>query len=327
MFKKLLILLSFAAAAASAKPVLTVYTYSSFNTQWGAGPGLKAAFEKVCDCEVKYVALDHGVMILNRLRQEGEQNGADVIIGIDNTLMQTALDTGLFAPSGVDTSKLKLPDGWTDPVFVPFDYGWFSFVYDKTRLKNPPRSLHELVESQEPWTVIYSDPRVSTPGQGFMLWMQKVFGDDAPAAWEKLAKKTVTVTKGSSEAYSLFSKGESDMALYYSTSPAYQLMKENEDIYAAALFDEGHYLQVEVAARTRTSKQPELAQKFLEFLITPAFQENIATTNWVYPAGDVTLPEAFAKLPRPAKTLQFTPDEVQKNRPQWIEQWQKAVSQ
>ena len=56
MFKKLLILLSFAAAAASAKPVLTVYTYSSFNTQWGAGPGLKAAFEKVCDCEVKYVA-------------------------------------------------------------------------------------------------------------------------------------------------------------------------------------------------------------------------------------------------------------------------------
>ena len=225
MFKKLLILLSFAAAAASAKPVLTVYTYSSFNTQWGAGPGLKAAFEKVCDCEVKYVALDHGVMILNRLRQEGEQNGADVIIGIDNTLMQTALDTGLFAPSGVDTSKLKLPDGWTDPVFVPYDYGWFSFVYDKTRLKNPPRSLHELVESQEPWTVIYSDPRVSTPGQGFMLWMQKVFGDDAPAAWEKLAKKTVTVTKGSSEAYSLFSKGESDMALYYSTSPAYQLMK------------------------------------------------------------------------------------------------------
>ena len=154
-----------------------------------------------------------------------------------------------------------------------------------------------------------------------------MFGDDAPAAWEKLAKKTVTVTKGSSEAYSLFSKGESDMALYYSTSPAYQLMKENKDIYAAALFDEGHYLQVEVAARTRTSKQPELAQKFLEFLITPAFQENIATTNWMYPAGDVTLPEAFAKLPRPQKSLQFTPDEVQKNRPQWIEQWQKAVSQ
>ena len=327
MYKKSLLFLSLFAAAASAKPVLNVYTYSSFNTEWGAGPGLKAAFEEVCDCEVKYAALDHGVMILNRLRMEGEQNGADVVLGLDNTLMQAALDTGLLAPSGVDGSKLKVPDGWNDPVFVPYDYGWFSFVYDKNRLKNPPHSLRELVESEQPWTVIYSDPRVSTPGQGFMLWMHKVFGDDTPAAWEKLAKKTVTVTKGSSEAYSLFGKGESDMALYYTTSPAYQIIKENKDDYAAAIFDEGHYLQVEVAARTRTSKQPELAQKFLEFLISPAFQEKIATTNWVYPVGEVTLPEAFAKLPRPQKTLQFTPEEVEKNRPQWLEQWQQAVSQ
>lgn len=326
MFKKSLIFLSLIAAAASAKPVLTVYTYGGFNTEWGAGPGLKAEFEKVCDCEVKYAALDHGVMILNRLRMEGEQNSADVVLGIDNTLMQAALDTGLLAPSGVDTGKLKLPVAWDNKVFVPYDYGWFGFVYDKTRLKNPPHSLHELVESNEPWTVIYSDPRVSTPGQGFMLWMQKVFGDGAPAAWEKLAKKTVTVAKGSGEAYGLFRKGESDMALYYTTSPAYQIMKENNDNYAAALFDEGHYLQVEVAARTRTSKNPELAQKFLEFLISPAFQDKLATTNWVYPAADVTLPEAFAKLPRPEKTLQFTPDEVEKNRPQWIEQWQQAVS-
>ena len=67
-----------------------------------------------------------------------------------------------------------------------------------------------------------------------MLWMQKVFGDGAPAAWEKLAKKTVTVAKGSGEAYGLFRKGESDMALYYTTSPAYQIMKENNDNYAAA---------------------------------------------------------------------------------------------
>ena len=121
MFRKSLIFLSLIAAAASAKPVLTVYTYGGFNTEWGAGPGLKAEFEKVCDCEVKYAALDHGVMILNRLRMEGEQNSADVVLGIDNTLMQAALDTGLLAPSGVDTSKLKLPVAWDNKVFVPYD--------------------------------------------------------------------------------------------------------------------------------------------------------------------------------------------------------------
>lgn len=41
-----------------------------------------------------------------------------------------------------------------------------------------------------------------------MLWMQKVYGDQAPQAWQQLAQKTVTVTKGWSEAYGLFLKGK-----------------------------------------------------------------------------------------------------------------------
>lgn len=88
----------------------------------------------------------------------------------------------------------------------------------------------------------------------------KVYGDNAPQAWQKLAKKTVTVTKGWSEAYGLFLKGESDLVLSYTTSPAYHILEEKKDNYAAANFSEGHYLQVEVAARTAASKQPELAQ-------------------------------------------------------------------
>ncbi len=78
----------------------------------------------------------------------------------------------------------------------------------------------------------------------------------------KLAAKTVTVTKGWSEAYGLFLKGESDLVLSYTTSPAYHIIEEKKDNYAAANFSEGHYLQVEVAARTVASKQPELAEKF-----------------------------------------------------------------
>lgn len=90
--------------------------------------------------------------------------------------------------------------------------------------------------------------------------MQKVYGDQAPEAWQKLAAKTVTVTKGWSEAYGLFLKGESDLVLSYTTSPAYHMIEEKKDNYAAASFAEGHYLQVEVAARTAASKQPELAE-------------------------------------------------------------------
>ena len=88
------------------------------------------------------------------------------------------------------------------------------------------------------------------------LFMQKVYADQAPEAWQKLAAKTVTVTKGGSEAYGLFLKGESDLVVSYTTSPAYHMIEEKKDNYAAASFAEGHYLQVEVAARTAASKQP-----------------------------------------------------------------------
>ncbi|WP_276642520.1 thiamine ABC transporter substrate binding subunit [Siccibacter turicensis] len=326
MLKKLIPLLALLAAPVFAKPVLTVYTYDSFAADWGPGPAVKKAFEADCGCELKLVALEDGVSLLNRLRMEGKNSKADVVLGLDNNLLEAATKTGLFAKSGIPADAVKVPGGWKNDVFVPFDYGWFAFVYDKNKLKNPPKSLKELVESDEKWRVIYQDPRTSTPGLGLLLWMQKVYGDDAPQAWQKLAAKTVTVTKGWSEAYGLFLKGESDLVLSYTTSPAYHIIEEKKANYAAASFSEGHYLQVEVAGRLAGSKQPELADKFLKFMLTPAFQSAIPTGNWMYPVSDVTLPEGFSTLPKPQTTLEYSAAEVAAQRASWISEWQRAVS-
>ncbi|HBT54194.1 MAG TPA: thiamine ABC transporter substrate binding subunit, partial [Erwinia persicina] len=266
------------------------------------------------------------VSLLNRLRMEGKNSKADVVLGLDNNLLDAAEKTGLFAPSKVDTRDATVPGGWTNTTFVPYDYGWFAFVYDKTRLQNPPKSLKELVESDRPLKVIYEDPRTSTPGLGLLLWMQKVYGDKSPEAWQQLAKKTVTVTKGWSEAYGLFLKGESDMVLSYTTSPAYHLIEEKKDQYAAANFSEGHYLQVEVAGQLKASKQPELAHTFMQFVMTQPFQKTIATGNWMYPATRTALPEGFNTLTVPATSLQFSPQDVATQRSQWISAWQRAVS-
>ncbi|PHZ29530.1 thiamine ABC transporter substrate binding subunit [Yersinia bercovieri] len=328
MFKRIipcLFLLS-AAAVAADKPTLTVYTYDSFAADWGPGPAIKKAFEAECDCQLKFVALEDGVSLLNRLRMEGKNSQADVILGLDNNLVQAAEQTGLFAPSQVDTSTLTLPEPWQNRIFVPYDYGYFAFVYDKNKLKNPPKSLQELVSSKAPWKVIYQDPRTSTPGLGLMLWMQKVYGDKAPQAWQELAKKTVTVTKGWSEAYGLFLKGEGDLVLSYTTSPAYHLIEEQKSNYAAADFSEGHYLQVEVAGQVASSKQPELAQRFMKFIVTPAFQNHIPTGNWMYPVIKMDLPAGFETLTVPQKALQFDAKEVADNRGKWIQAWQSAVS-
>ncbi|MGP3590422.1 thiamine ABC transporter substrate binding subunit [Vagococcus sp. WN89Y] len=326
MLKKSLCLLLLLAAPAFAKPVLTVYTYDSFTADWGPGPAVKKAFEAQCDCELKLVALEDGVSLLNRLRMEGKNSKADVVLGLDNNLLAAATQTKLFAKSGIPAEAVKVPGGWNNDTFVPYDYGWFAFVYDKNRVKNPPKSLKELVESDEKWRVIYQDPRTSTPGLGLLLWMQKVYGDSAPQAWQKLAAKTVTVTKGWSEAYGLFLKGESDMVLSYTTSPAYHILEEKKENIAAANFSEGHYLQVEVAARTAASKQPELAEAFLKFMLSPGFQNTLATGNWMYPVSDVPLPAGFEQLVKPQTTLEFTPQEVATQRGAWISAWLRAVS-
>lgn len=327
MLKNVLpVLLLLSAPVFAAKPVLTVYTYDAFSADWGPGPAVKKAFEAQCGCELKFVALEDGVSLLNRVRMEGKNTKADVVLGLDNNLLQAAQQTGLFAKSDVDTRELQVPGGWKDTTFVPFDYGYFAFVYNKNTLKNPPTSLKELVESPEKWRVIYEDPRTSTPGLGLLLWMQKVYGDNAPEAWQKLAKKTVTVTKGWSEAYGLFLKGESDLVLSYTTSPAYHIIEEKKDNYAAASFAEGNYLQVEVAVRLANSKQPKLAEQFMQFMVTPAFQNTIPTGNWMYPVIKTDLPAGFASLSVPKTTLQFSPEEVASHRSQWVSQWQRAVS-
>ncbi|MGL5293830.1 MAG: thiamine ABC transporter substrate binding subunit [Aeromonas sp.] len=313
-------------ANAFAADTLTVYTYSSFTAEWGPGPKIKQAFEKECGCTLKLVPLEDGVAILNRLRLEGKHSKADLVLGLDDALINEAKQSGLFAPHPAKLDGLKVPGGWQDDTFVPYDYGYFAFVYDKDKLKQPPKSLKELVARPD-LKVIYQDPRTSTPGQGLMLWMKSVYGDKAPAAWAELAKKTVTVTKGWSEAYGMFLDGEADMVLSYTTSPAYHLIAENKPQYQAAPFEDGHYRQVEVAAKLNSATQNTLADQFLQFMVSPAFQNEIPTGNWMYPVIDTPLPKGFEQMITVAKPLAFSSDEVAAHRKEWIREWLQAVTQ
>ncbi len=313
-------------SAFAAENTLTIYTYDSFAADWGPGPKIEQAFEAKCGCDVNFVALDDGVSILNRLRLEGSNSKADIVLGLDNNLMAEAKKTGLLTEHNVDTANTVLPNGWSDTTFVPYDYGYFAFVYNKEKLANPPKSMKELVETRDDLKVIYQDPRTSTPGQGLMLWMKSIYGDDVTQAWQKLASKTVTVTKGWSEAYSMFLNGESDLVLSYTTSPAYHLIAENDSKFATANFSEGHYMQVEVAAKVKGSKNSELADKFMDFILSDEFQSAMPTGNWMYPVTDVELPKGFETLSVPSKSLSFSADEVAKMRKSWIREWQSALT-
>ena len=316
------------AVPAWAKDTLTIYTYDSFVSEWGPGAAIKSNFESTCDCTVEWVALADGVAMLNRLKLEGKDTQADVVLGLDTNLTDEARGLNLFAPHHLSNPATTVPGGWSDDIFLPFDYGHFAVVYDSEKMTAPPASLDDLVNGDATQKIILQDPRSSTPGLGFLLWMKSVYGDKATDAWAKLKPRILTTTPGWSEAYGLFTKGEAPMVFSYVTSPAYHIEVEKTERYKAAAFKEGHYLQVEVAGAISASPELLLARKFLAFMLTPGFQNEIPATNWMLPAGatDKPLPAAFGKIVAPEKSLLFTPAEVNANRRTWIDEWLNAIS-
>jgi thiamine transport system substrate-binding protein len=308
---------------------LTVYTYSSFVSEWGPGPAIEEAFEAECECDLEWVAVEDGAALLSRLRLEGENTDADIVLGLDTSLTASAVETGLFAPHGVETPIFSWTDLWNDPMFVPFDYGYFAVVYDSEVVTDPPTSLEDLVTGSPAEKIVLEDPRTSTPGLGFLLWMRSVYGDAAPGKWRELEDRILTVAPGWSEAYGLFLDGEAPMVLSYTTSPAYHINEEGTDRYKAAIFSEGHYMQIEVAGMTRVSEEPDLARQFLAFILTDAFQSTIATGNWMYPVvfPRERLPEGFADIVQAeSQALLFSPETVAANRQAWIDEWLRALS-
>ncbi len=302
---------------------LTVYTYDSFTSEWGPAPKLTKAFEKDCGCKVEFVPFEDGVTMFNRLRLEGDKPKADVIIGLDNNLLKQAEKSNLFAPTALNLSSLQLPIDWKNQTFIPYDYGQYAFIYDKEKLKNPPKSLKELVENQK-ISVIYQDPRTSTVGRGLLAWINQVYGDKSAQAWQTLAKHTITVGKGWSETYGAFLKGEADMVLSYNTSPLYHQINENKDNYLSAEFAEGHIVQIELASRLQASDTPELAEDFLAFLITPQAQKIISLSNIMLPVIKTEVEPRFDNF-TPYKTLDVPMPEDKISKKQ-IGEWQGAVS-
>ena len=311
-------------AASAQAQELRVLTYDSFTSDWGPGPAVEAAFEAECGCDLIFDGAGDGAALLARLQLEGPSSDADVVLGLDTNLMAAARATGLFAPHGVEVA-LDLPVAWDDETFLPFDWGHFAFV---AKQGTPaPASFRELADST--LTIAIQDPRSSTPGLGLLMWVEAAHGEAAPDIWSALADNIVTVTPGWSEAYGLFLEGEVDAVLSYTTSPAYHLIAEGDDSFTAWGFDEGHYMQVEVAGVLAGSDAPELAAQFMAFMVSDAVQSIIPTTNWMYPAvtPEGGLPKGFDTLVAPEVSLLFTADEAAGTRDAALETWRTALSQ
>ena len=305
---------------------LTIYTYDSFVSEWGPGPIIEKIFEEKYNADVDFVAVDSAATLLNKVILEGDTSKADIVLGLDMNLFDLAEQSELFTTHNINdiNNLINLPLKWESNKFVPYNYGYFSFVYNEANLEIPPKSMDELINSTNARIVI-QDPRTSTPGLGLLTWMKALYGDKAGDQWKKLNKKIISVTKGWTDAYyNFFMAGEADMVLSYTTSPAAHIMFEERYDILATTFEEGNYITIEFAGILNNSQNKDLANKFLNFMLSEEFQSVIPSTNIMYPITNIKdLPEAFDKLDVP-NFIQMDPKEINKNKEKWIDEWLNA---
>jgi len=312
----------------SAKENLTIYTYDSFISEWGPGPIVEKKFEEKFNLDIEFVSADSAATLLTKIILEGSSTKADIVLGLDMNLLEEAKNTDLFIDHNMNDleSILSMPITWNDKLFVPYSYGYFAFVYNNKRFTKPPSSMHELINNTDARIVI-QDPRTSTPGLGLLTWIKAIYGDDASKEWEKLNKKIIAVTKGWTDSYyNIFLKGEADLVLSYTTSPAAHIMFEENYDFSAINFEEGNYLTIEFAGILKSSKNKKHAKKFMEFILSPEFQSVIPSTNIMYPVINIkNMPIAYEALRIPNKALQINPKVLNSEKQKWIEEWLNAT--
>ena len=269
-----------------AKEQLNILTYDSFTSEWGPGPSIEKSFEEICNCEINWSTADSSGALLSRVKLTNNKEGFDILLGIDDSLMSEAKDTKLFSNHSLSKDSLNsLNIDWSDEIFVPFDYGYFSFIYNSSKLTNPPKSFDELA-ARDDIRIIIMDPRTSTPGLGLAKWIYQLKGDESKNFWTSLQDQIVITSKSWSDGYGLFLEGEGDVVLSYSTSPAYHAIAESDENYKAILFEEGHAEQIEVLGVLKNAPNKKLAEQFVKFAITKGFQDHIPYGNWMYPIID-----------------------------------------
>ncbi|MBD3308005.1 thiamine ABC transporter substrate-binding protein [candidate division KSB3 bacterium] len=313
-----------APAVAQESEDLVIYAYDSF-VSWGLAEATLHKFEEANNCTITLIAAGDAGQVLNRVILEKDNPQADIVVGIDNNYLAKSLKYDILEPYRSKNLDIVPEDLIFDPTLhlTPFEYGFIAFVYDTQKIAEPPTSLKDLTDPKWNGQIILEDPRTSSPGVSFLLWTIAAFGEDGYLEyWENLKPSILTVTKGWDTAYGMFTSGEAPLVLSYATSPAYHVETENSTRYLAAPMEEGFYRQIEGMGIIKGAKHRELAEKFIDFMLTEEFQQEIPLTQWVFPVNpNVELPESFEYAAQTDTFLTLEPERIEEHYDTWLKAW------
>ena len=121
------------------------------------------------------------------------------------------------------------------------------------------------------------------------------------------------------------------MVVSYGTSPAAEVVFAtaplNDAPTASIIGPDTCFRQIEFVGILNRTKNRALAEKFVDFMLSVQFQEDMPLQMFVYPVNQkAALPEAFTKYSQiPVQPAVLTPDEIATNRDAWIEAWTAAM--
>ncbi len=350
MFKKYLPLLAiFILVLAACPPIavttpgtqpqtLTVMTHDSFSVS----KELVKKFEADNNASLVFIQGGDTGSALNRLilTSVGSQTPeADVFYGLDNTFLSRALDQDLFevyqpASLGSIPEEFKL-----DPTFkvVPIDYGDVCINYDKAWFAENnlelPASLQDLTKAEYSGLLVVENPATSSPGLAFMMATIAEFSESGWLDWwQSLKDNNVAIVSDWETAYyTNFSgssgKGPQPMVVSYASSPAAELIYAETELTespTASLVAPGMcWRQVEFAGILKNTPNRDLAEKFVDFLLSKEFQEDVPMQMFVFPVlPDAVLPEGFVLASQiPESVASLDPALIAANRDAWVNAW------
>ncbi len=312
------------------KTDLTIYTYDSMVSENGLGAQVIPKFEEACNCKVNMVSKGDAGQLLSTLTLEKDNPKADVVLGLDNSLVLKAKENGIlekFIPSNIDLvpEELRFDEGY----LTPYDYGFIAFVYDAQKVDVELNNFDSLLDPSLDNKVLIQNPRSSSPGLALLLWTVYVYGDPGyKDFWNAFKRNILIVTNGWDESAGLFRAGEAPIYLSYATSPPYYAEFEGIDYFLAAEFEEGHYLQVEGTGIVKGTGNRKLAEEFIEFTLSEDFQKEIPFTQFMFPVNQsVELPQAFTDYAvNPTKKLELDPALVNEKQEEWISEWENIIT-
>jgi len=328
-----------AACAAKGPTELTVMTHDSF----AISEEVVQAFEQANNVHVTFLASGDTGAALNKAILTKDAPLADVFYGVDNTFLARALEADIFET--YQSSVLEnIPAAFkldTSNRLSPVDYGDVCINYDKAYFEENnlqvPTTLEDLLRSEYNGLLAVENPATSSPGLAFLFATVAHFGDPGYLDyWATLRENGLVVVNDWETAYyTNFSassgQGPQPMVVSYGSSPPAEVIFAESPLdnapTASIIGPDTCFRQIEFVGILKGTEQRALAEKFVDFMLSQQFQEDMPLQMFVFPVNpDATLPDEFVNYAQiPDKPAQLDPAIIAANRDQWIQAWTDTV--